>query len=117
MSIPVHDFELYIIYVKMAKSCMKIHPRLLFEVIIHLISFYINIIIISKLQGSFFCSAYISCPYNYPRYSKCNKGISHDVCESVVASICTIENWTTREFNTTVDLKHNESNQHPANCG
>ena len=101
----------------MAKSCMKVDPRLLFEVIIHLIPFYINIIIISKLQGSFFCSAYISRPYNYPRYSKCNKGISHDVCERVVASIFTIENWTTQEFNTTSDLKHNESNQYPANCG
>ena len=117
MSITFHDFELYIIDVKMVKCCMTIYTRFLFEVIIYLITFYIYILVISKLQGQFFCLAYISRPYNYPRYSKCNKGISHDVCESVVASIFTIANRTTREFNTTLDPKDNEGNQHPANCG
>ena len=91
--------------VKLAQWFMAIRPRFLFVLKTNLVAFCTYVTIISKLNGSFFCSAKISCAYLH-----FDSGKYPNACGSVVES-------NQIDFDANLDLTDNKDSLCPICCG
>ena len=88
----------------MAKRLATIQPRFLFAVSCNFVSFYIYVSVCSKLQGSFFCAANLSC-----EYLNCRKEKFHDIFMHDFES-------NKMDYNSCLALTDNKENGWPAHC-
>ncbi len=88
----------------MAKRLVTIHPTFLFALSINFVSFYIYVSICSKLQGSFFCAANVSCAYLNGRKEKFHDIYVHDFKSNKM------------DYSSCLALTDNKDNIWPAHC-
>ena len=86
------------------QNIMTIKPRFRCGWEISFALFCINVIIISKIEGSFF-----SAPYLYRPYLKCNKTIDYNFCAKAFEP-------SMIDFSGSLDVKDSKEHRRAVNC-